>query len=152
MYEKSVENLFSTYFSTKSLLGFGVSSPNITPQTYKFKIDWGTVPVRGCRTSVRICTHLCRCKPELVPVVKNHPADNFWDWLLPVIGSWNPFLLQEGAQMCKALLPTSSNAPDDKSVPPSAEGGQRRCLWTPPPFRKGGRKAQFHSIEAFYTN
>ena len=50
------------------------------------------------------------------------------------------------------LKNSPAKAPDDKSVPPSAEGGQRRCLWTPPPFRKGGRKAQFHSIEAFYTN
>ena len=35
------------------------------------------VPVWGCRTSVRICTQLCRWKPELVPDVKNHPPDNF---------------------------------------------------------------------------
>ena len=31
---------------------------------------------------------------------------------------------------------TFLNAPDDKGVSPSAEGDQRRCLWTPRAFCK----------------
>ena len=44
--------------------------------------------------------------------------------------------LQKGSQ-------TLPRAPDDKDVPPSAEVGQRRCLWNPPPFEKCGRKLYY---------
>ena len=41
------------------------------------------------------------------------------------------------------LKHSPQNAPDDKGFSPSAEGDQRRCLWKPPPFIKGGRKFSF---------
>ena len=48
----------------------------------------------------------------------------------------DPFSLAKGVH-------TPENAPDDKGVSHSAECDQRRCLWTPPPFEKGGRKLLF---------
>ena len=51
-----------------------------------------------------------------------------------------------GLSLVKA--PKPPNTPEVWSVPPSADGGQRRCLWNPPPFEKGGRKLCLRSVAA----